>query len=60
MAEDHSAGQVPGLLPGYRAAGATWWIETVQTRPGWQEAIGARVRAADPAGGGPEVQSPRG
>ena len=31
-----SAGQVAGLLPGYRAAGATWWIESPGSGPGWR------------------------
>ena len=54
-------GALAGRLPGYAAAGVTWWIESVEIdEPGWQEAIAARARPADPAGGRPEVQSPRG
>jgi hypothetical protein len=43
-------GTLAGRLPGYAAAGATWWIESVTTGPGWQEAIAARVQAAGLAG----------
>ena len=53
-----SAGQVAGLLPGYRAAGATWWIESPGSGPGWLDAVRERLRG--PTGRGPEVQSPRG
>jgi hypothetical protein len=43
-------GGLAARLPGYAAAGATWWIESVEIdEPGWQEAIEERVRAADPA-----------
>jgi alkanesulfonate monooxygenase SsuD/methylene tetrahydromethanopterin reductase-like flavin-dependent oxidoreductase (luciferase family) len=37
-------GTLAARLPGYAAAGATWWIESVRTRPGWQEAITARLQ----------------
>ena len=53
-----SAGQVAGLLPGYRAAGATWWIESPGSGPGWLDAVRERLRG--PTGRGPKVQSPRG
>jgi hypothetical protein len=53
-----SAGQVAAHLPGYRAAGATWWIESPGSGPGWPEAVRERLR--EPTGRGPEVQSPRG
>jgi alkanesulfonate monooxygenase SsuD/methylene tetrahydromethanopterin reductase-like flavin-dependent oxidoreductase (luciferase family) len=53
-----SAGQVAAHLPGYRAAGATWWVESPGSQPGWLEAVRERLR--DPAGGGAGVQSPRG
>jgi alkanesulfonate monooxygenase SsuD/methylene tetrahydromethanopterin reductase-like flavin-dependent oxidoreductase (luciferase family) len=43
-------GTLADRLPGYAAAGATWWIESVKTGPGWQEAIAARVQAAGLAG----------
>jgi len=42
-------GTLAARLPGYAAAGATWWIESVHARPGWQEAIAARLRVAGPA-----------
>jgi hypothetical protein len=53
-----SAGQVAAHLPRYRAAGATWWVESPGSGPGWLEAVRERLR--DPAIGGAEVQSPRG
>ena len=53
-----SAGRVAAHLPGYRAAGATWWVESPGSQPGWLEAVRERLR--DPAGDGAEVQSPRG
>jgi alkanesulfonate monooxygenase SsuD/methylene tetrahydromethanopterin reductase-like flavin-dependent oxidoreductase (luciferase family) len=53
-AELDSAGQVAGLLPGYRAAGATWWLESPGSGPGWLDAVRERL------GRGPEVQSVRG
>ena len=49
-----SAGQVTATLPAYRDAGATWWIESPKSRPGWLEAVRERIRR------GPKVQSPRG
>jgi alkanesulfonate monooxygenase SsuD/methylene tetrahydromethanopterin reductase-like flavin-dependent oxidoreductase (luciferase family) len=53
-----SAGQVAAHLPGYRAAGATWWVESPGCGPGWLDA--ARERLREPTGRGPEVKSPRG
>jgi len=53
-----SAGQVAAHLPGYRVAGATWWVESPGSGPGWLDAV--RERLQEPAGRGPEVQSPRG
>jgi hypothetical protein len=53
-----TAGQVAGLLPGYRDAGATWWLESPGYGPGWLETVRERLRG--PIGGGAEVQSPRG
>ena len=53
-----SAGQVAGLLSGYRDAGATWWVESPGYGPGWLDAVRERLR--EPTGRGPEVQSPRG
>jgi len=47
-------GQLAGVLPGYAAAGATWWLESVRSRPGWLDAVRGRIRR------GPEVPSPRG
>jgi alkanesulfonate monooxygenase SsuD/methylene tetrahydromethanopterin reductase-like flavin-dependent oxidoreductase (luciferase family) len=49
-----SAGQVAAMLPAYRDAGATWWIESPKSRPGWLDAVRERI------GRRPEVQSPRG
>ncbi len=49
-----AAGQVAALLPGYRAAGATWWLESPGSGPGWLDAVRDRL------GRGTEVQSPRG
>jgi alkanesulfonate monooxygenase SsuD/methylene tetrahydromethanopterin reductase-like flavin-dependent oxidoreductase (luciferase family) len=53
-----STGRVAAHLPGYRAAGATWWIESPGSGPGWLEAVRERLR--EPTRRGPEVQSPRG
>ena len=53
-----SAGQVAELLPGYRDAGATWWVESPGFGPGWQDAVRERLR--EPTGRGPQVQSSRG
>jgi len=53
-----SAGQVAAALPAYRDAGATWFIESPTSRPGWLDAV--RERLGEPTGRGPEVQSPRG
>jgi alkanesulfonate monooxygenase SsuD/methylene tetrahydromethanopterin reductase-like flavin-dependent oxidoreductase (luciferase family) len=39
-----SAGRVAAQLPGYRAAGATWWIESPGSRPGWLDAVRDRLR----------------
>jgi hypothetical protein len=49
-----SAGRVAARLPGYRAAGATWWLESPGSRPGWLDAVRERLQR------GPEVQAPRG
>jgi alkanesulfonate monooxygenase SsuD/methylene tetrahydromethanopterin reductase-like flavin-dependent oxidoreductase (luciferase family) len=49
-----SAGQVAALLPEYRAAGATWWLESPGSGPGWLDAVRDRL------GRGTEVQSDRG
>jgi Luciferase-like monooxygenase len=53
-----SAGQVAGLLPGYRDAGATWWVESPGSGPGWLDVVRERLR--EPTGRGSKVQSPRG
>jgi hypothetical protein len=45
-----SAGQVAGLLPGYRDAGATWWVESPGSGSGWLDAV--RERLGGPAGHG--------
>jgi alkanesulfonate monooxygenase SsuD/methylene tetrahydromethanopterin reductase-like flavin-dependent oxidoreductase (luciferase family) len=49
-----SAGQVAALLPEYRAAGATWWLESPGSGPGWLDAARDRLRRRT------EVQSDRG
>jgi len=49
-----AAGQVAALLPGYHAAGATWWLESPGSGPGWLDAVRDRLRR------GTEVKSPRG
>jgi hypothetical protein len=49
-----SAGQVAALVPEYRAAGATWWLESPGSGPGWLDATRDRLRR------GTEVQSDRG
>jgi hypothetical protein len=49
-----SAGQVAGHLGEYYAAGATWWLESPGSGPGWLDAVRDRL------GRGPEVKSPRG
>jgi hypothetical protein len=36
---------VPGVAAPYRAAGATWWIETAKPEPHWWEGITQRVAA---------------
>jgi alkanesulfonate monooxygenase SsuD/methylene tetrahydromethanopterin reductase-like flavin-dependent oxidoreductase (luciferase family) len=46
-----SGGGLAGALPAYGAAGATWWLESVKSGPGWLGAVRERVQ---------EVQSPRG
>jgi hypothetical protein len=47
-----------GLLPGYRDAGVTWWVESPGSGPDWLDAVRERLR--EPTGRGPEVQSDRG
>jgi len=49
-----SAGQVAAALPAYCDAGATWFIESPKSGPGWLDAVRERVSRE------PEVQSPRG
>ena len=49
-----SAGLVAAALPASRDAGATWFIESPKSRPGWLDAVRERVRR------GTEVQSHRG
>ena len=49
-----SAGRVAARLPGYRDAGATWWLESPGSRPGWLDAVRERLQH------GPAAQSPRG
>jgi alkanesulfonate monooxygenase SsuD/methylene tetrahydromethanopterin reductase-like flavin-dependent oxidoreductase (luciferase family) len=49
-----ASGQLAGVLPDYAAAGATWWLESVKSRPGWLEAVRERLRRP------PEVKSRRG
>jgi alkanesulfonate monooxygenase SsuD/methylene tetrahydromethanopterin reductase-like flavin-dependent oxidoreductase (luciferase family) len=48
------AGRVAARLPGYRDAGATWWLESPGSRPGWLDAVRERLQR------GPGVQPPRG
>jgi luciferase-like monooxygenase len=38
-----AAGQVAALLPEYRAAGATWWLESPGSGPGWLDAVRDRL-----------------
>ena len=49
-----TGGQLASVLPDYAAAGATWWLESVKSRPGWLDAVRERIRRE------PKVQSPRG
>lgn len=49
-----SAGRGAARLPAYRDAGATWWLESPGSRPGWLDAARERLQR------GPAVQSPRG
>ncbi|QNK82155.1 LLM class flavin-dependent oxidoreductase [Nakamurella sp. PAMC28650] len=35
--------EVAAELPGYAAAGATWWIETAKPEPGWLEGLRTRI-----------------
>ena len=49
-----AGGQLAGVLPGYAAAGTTWWLESVRSRPGRLDAVRDRIRRE------PEVPSPRG
>jgi len=44
-------GRLAGVLPDYAAAGATWWLESVRSGPGWLDAVAERVS---------EVRSDRG
>ena len=41
-----SAGRVAARLPGYRDAGATWWLESPGSRPGWLDAVRERLQRA--------------
>jgi hypothetical protein len=49
-----AAGQVAAHLGEYHAAGATWWLESPGSGPGWLDAVRGRLRR------GPEVKSVRG
>jgi alkanesulfonate monooxygenase SsuD/methylene tetrahydromethanopterin reductase-like flavin-dependent oxidoreductase (luciferase family) len=49
-----SAGRVAAHLPGYRDAGATWWLESPGSQRGWLDAVRERLQRE------PEVRSPRG
>jgi hypothetical protein len=31
-------------MPGYRDAGATWWLESSGSRPGWLDAVRERLQ----------------
>jgi len=48
------AGRGAARLPGYRAAGATWWLESPGSGPGWMGAVRERLQR------GPGAQPPRG
>jgi alkanesulfonate monooxygenase SsuD/methylene tetrahydromethanopterin reductase-like flavin-dependent oxidoreductase (luciferase family) len=47
-----TAGRVAARLPGYRAAGATWWLESPGSGPGWMDAVRNRLQR------GPGAQPP--
>ena len=49
-----SGERVAARLPGYRDAGATWWLESPGSRPGWLDAVRERVLQR------PEAQPPGG
>jgi len=46
-----SAGRVAARLPGYRDAGATWWLESPGSGPGWLDAARERLQR------GPELDA---
>ena len=37
------AGQADLAAPAYAGAGASWWLESARPRPGWREAVAARL-----------------
>ena len=47
------AGRAAARLPRYRAAGATWWLESPGSGPGWLDAVRERLQRA------PQEPSPR-
>ncbi len=49
-----SGERVAARLPGYRDAGATWWLESPGSRPGWLDAVRERLLQR------PEAQPPGG
>jgi hypothetical protein len=44
-----TAGRVAARLPGYRAAGATWWLESPGSGPGWMDAVRHRLQRGSEA-----------
>jgi alkanesulfonate monooxygenase SsuD/methylene tetrahydromethanopterin reductase-like flavin-dependent oxidoreductase (luciferase family) len=40
---EQEPGEVAGLAPDYTAAGATWWVESAESGPGWLDQATERV-----------------
>ncbi len=40
---EEEPGEVAGLAPDYAAAGATWWVESAESGPGWLDQATERV-----------------
>jgi len=40
---EQEPGEVAGLAPDYTAVGATWWVESAQSAPGWLDQATERV-----------------
>jgi hypothetical protein len=49
-----TAGRVAARLPAYRDAGATWWLESPGSPPGWLDVVRERLQH------GSGVEAPRG